>query len=172
MRCHHEQTAPGRPWWRRESDPSLRRTTGDTSLTFEQIQRLPADPSALKAKLARMLKARKLPVPLDHIIGPGRDPQLIESLTSLLARMPTPPKVRAAAFRAIASLPGVTRVGSAPGGQTLLIRGDAGDMRLVVDPATSLVRGWTASPPAKRKSAWLANQSVSIPTAEWTSELP
>lgn len=140
-----------------------------TVLTFEQIQRLPAEPAALQAKLTHMLAARKLPLH-GRIAGPGRDPQLIESLTSLLARVPAPPKVRAAAFRAIAALPDVTRVGSAPGGETLLIRGGTGDMRMIVDSASSLVSGWTETPPGQ--SSVPVIPSVSIPTAEWTNEPP
>lgn len=88
--------------------------------------------------------------------------------------VPAPPKVRAAAFRAIASLPGVSRAGSAPGGQTPLIHRAAGDLRTVGDPATSLVRGWTATPPSPLPGpgAWPADQSVSVPVAGWTSEPP
>jgi hypothetical protein len=143
-------------------------------LTFAQIQRLPADPAALRARLAHMIRTAKNRVSAGHVVGPGRDPQLIESLTDLLARVPAPPKVRAAAFRAIASLPGVSRAGSAPGGQTLLIHGDAGDVRMIVDPATSLVRGYTATPPSPlpRHGGWLAAQSITFPVAEWTSAPP
>jgi hypothetical protein len=107
------------------------------------------------------------------VVGLGRDPRLIQSLVDLLSRVPAPPKVRAAAFRVIAGLPGVSRAGQTADGQTLLIRSDEGDVRLVVDPATSIVRGWSATPPPVRKrgNAWLADQSVSFPVAEWTSRL-
>lgn len=144
-------------------------------MSFTRIQELPTDAAALKTELTRPLQTRKDVVSRGVLVGgPGRDPLLIDALTDLPARVPAPPGVRAAAFRAIAGLPGVSRVGSAPGGQILLIHGDGGDMRLVVDPATSLVRGWTdtAPPPDRRGGAWPADQSVSVPTAEWTSGLP
>jgi hypothetical protein len=167
------RNGPGRPVLLRGA-PTAFAITGGISMSFARIQKLPADAAALKAELTGLLRARRDYVPRGGLVGPGQDPLLIDALTDLLARVPAPPRVRAAAFRAIAGLPGVSRVGSAPGGQTLLIHGDAGDMRLVVDPATSLVRGWTdtAPPPDRRGGAWLADQSVSVPAAEWTSSLP
>lgn len=64
---------------------------------------------------------------LSHEVGPGSDPLPIGTLTGMPAEVPVPPKVRAAGFRGIASLPGVSHVGSAPGGQVLLIDGKHGD---------------------------------------------
>lgn len=167
------RNGPGRPVLLHGSPTAF--GVAGTTMSFTRIQELPADAAALKAELTGLLRARRHDVPRGGIlVGPGQDPLLIDALTDLLARVPAPPRVRAAAFRAIAGLPGVSRIGSAPGGQTLLIHGDAGDMRLVVDPETSLVRGWTdtAPPPNRRSGAWLADQSVSVPTAEWTSSLP
>lgn len=171
----------GREYVRNDSGPVVRIHGSPSAfgmmggqLTYAQIQRLPADPAALKAKLAGMIRTGLDGRLAGHVVGVGKDPLLIQSLTDLLARVPAPPKVRAAAFRAIASLPGVSRAGSAPNGQTLLIHGDAGDVRMVVDPATSLVRGYTAAPPSPlpRHGAWLGKQSVMFPAAEWTSTLP
>jgi hypothetical protein len=169
----------GREYWRNGSArPALIHGTtafdvADAQMTFRRIQELPTSPAALKAEITRLLDPNLLP-PGAKVIGPGRNPRLILSLIDLLARVPAPPKVRAAAFRVIAGLPGVTRAGSASGGQTLLIRGDAGDMSLVVDPATSLVRGWSIASPDMRErgAAWMADQYCSIPTAEWTSRRP
>jgi hypothetical protein len=166
------RTGPGRPVL--HGSPIAFGIAG-TTLDFTRIQQLPTDAAALKAELTRLLRTRKDAVSRGVLVGgPGRDPVLIDALTDLLARVPAPPGVRAAAFRVIAGLPGVRRVGSAAGWQTLLIHGDGGDMRLVVDPATSLVRGWTdiAPPPDRRGGTLLADQSVSVPTAEWTSSLP
>jgi hypothetical protein len=141
-------------------------------MTFARIQRLPTRPAALKAEITGLLGKEKLP-PNVKVVGLGRNPRLVQSLVDLLSRVPAPPKVRAAAFRVIAGLPGVSRAGQTADGQTLLIRSDGGDVRLVVDPATSVVRGWTATPPPVRKrgGAWLADQSVSFPVADWTSRL-
>jgi hypothetical protein len=145
-----------------------------TPRTFAQIQRLPTDPAALRAEIDRLLRRR--PLGRGEVwVGPGRVRLLVESLTDLLARTPAPPQVRAAAFRVLAGLPEVSPAGSAPGGgQTLLIRSPGGDTKVVVDPATSSVHGWTTTepPPERRRGSWLANQSVSVLAAEWTPSLP
>lgn len=169
----------GREWQRRESQ-RLMRVNGPsafsiagTVLTFRQIQGLPTDPAALKAKLTGLVGKEKLPPGFTEV-GLGHDPLLVQSLVDLLARVPAPPRVRATAFRVVAGLPGVSRAGSASGGQTLLIHGPWGDARMVVDPATSLVRGLTitAPPRSEHRRAWMANQSISFPTAEWTMVPP
>jgi hypothetical protein len=147
-------------------------TIAGTGMSFTRIQRLPTDPAALKAEITRLVGRERLPF-RGKVTGIGREPLLIQPLIDLLAPVPAPPKVRAAAFRAIAGLSGVSRAGQTAGGQTLLIHSDDGDVRLVVDPATSIVRGWTATAPpvGKRGRSWLADQSVSFPVAEWTSRL-
>jgi hypothetical protein len=168
----------GKEYWRtRSGRPTLTRgtstfTIAGTDMTFQRIQRLPTDPAALKAEITRLAGRQKFP-PHVKITGIGQNPLLIQPLMDLLARIPAPPKVRAAAFRVIAGLPGVSRAGQTAGGQTLLIHSADGDVRLVVDPATSIVRGWTATapPPDKRGRSWLGDQSVSYPVAEWTSRL-
>jgi hypothetical protein len=168
----------GREYWR-DRNGRPRRFAGTTAFTiagtgmgFTRIQRLPTDPAALKAEITRLVDRERVPF-RSRITGIGREPLLVQPLIDLLARIPAPPKVRAAAFRAIAGLPGVSRAGPTAGGQTLLIHSDDGDVRLVVDPATSIVRGWTATAPpvGKRGASWLADQSVSFPVAEWTSRL-
>ena len=169
----------GREWQRRESQRLIRVSgssafsVAGTVLTFRQIQGLPTDPAALKARITGLLGKKKLPPNITEV-GLGHDPRLIQSLVDLLARVPAPPRVRATAFRVLAGLPGVSRAGSVSGGQTLLIRGPWGDARMVVDPATSLVRGLTitAPPRSEHRVAWLADQSISFPTAEWTMVPP
>ncbi|HEV2376024.1 MAG TPA: CU044_5270 family protein [Streptosporangiaceae bacterium] len=102
-------------------------------LTFGQLQKLPANPEALKARIIAINRAyERLP-----------DPQYVAvflSLTSLVAEFPVPPQVRAAAFRAMASLPNVTSLGPVNGGQGLrLSLGGSHYATLVVNTTTSQV---------------------------------
>jgi hypothetical protein len=119
--------------------------TGDKPLTAQQIAALPTDPVKLRAVLAR-----------------GADPGATADLRNyvvfaaagrLLFEMPSPPKLRGAALRVLAALPGteirtgvedpIGRVGTEitidvdprmpSGGKTLLFRSGA---RYIIDPAT------------------------------------
>jgi hypothetical protein len=106
-------------------------------LTFGQLQKLPANPVALTAKIVAINSAAKRWMPLPD---PQRE-QVFLSLTNLVAGLPVPPQVRAAAFRAMAALPGVTSLGPADGGQGLRFGlGGSKSATLVVDPATSQVK--------------------------------
>ncbi|MFD1547806.1 CU044_5270 family protein [Nonomuraea guangzhouensis] len=68
-------------------------------LTFEQIQRLPTDPAALKEWVVGMLPA-----------GSG-DGVLADAVSGLLWSKPSPPGVRAAAYRLLGDLPNVHYLG-------------------------------------------------------------
>ncbi|MBO3752010.1 hypothetical protein J5X84_38585 [Streptosporangiaceae bacterium NEAU-GS5] len=102
------------------------------ALTYQQIQRLPTDPAALRAWVNSMLPA-----------GAGED-VLADALSGLLWRKPSPPGVRASAYRLLADLPNVHYLGKRTDG-----RGRAGDAfsyalggvqrTLIVDPASSRV---------------------------------
>ena len=133
-------------------------------LTFEEIQKLPTDPAALKAKFVEAVDALK-PRPVPAM----KNSLVIDSLTNLLSQMPAPPKVRAAAFRAIASFPGVRSLGTVPGGTGLLIPSWGAEERMILDPATSLVRNWTYT--TRGKAHMQGSTSTSV-TAEWTNILP
>ena len=86
-------------------------------------------------------------------------------LISLQYQIPAPPKVRAAAFLALAGLPGVKSLGPVKGGVGLRINPPGafayGGMKLVVDPATSLVRSET-----------VGDAVTVIKKAQWTNRLP
>jgi hypothetical protein len=134
-----------------------------TLVSFSQLQKLPTSARALTRwltaydrKYAHQVGDLYLPVQADFL-----------SLTSLIAELPAPPAVRAAAFRAMAALPGVTSLGPVGGGQGLrLPLGRKLSATVVVNTATSQVRdiltingaGWQIS-------------SVSN-TAHWVSRLP
>jgi hypothetical protein len=138
-------------------------------MTFAQIQQLPTDPGALKAKIARVVEAQRLPKKLMPS-KEGKDGAVLDALTSLLSRIPAPPKVRAAAFRGIASFPNVKDLGTVTGGRALQISfAGGGNNRMVIDPKTSLVKSWTVT-----AGHGLAQYDTtgSVLTAEWTNTLP
>ncbi|WP_146103584.1 hypothetical protein [Nonomuraea solani] len=68
-------------------------------LTFDQIQSLPADAAALRERVTAMLP-------------PGSEGLLADALSGLLWTKPSPPWVRAAAYRAMADLPEVRYLGT------------------------------------------------------------
>lgn len=102
---------------------------------FDDLERLPSDPEALKARIAE-LKGRDSDMAVSQRRG---DPVL--SLIALISELPTPPEVRSAAFRALAATPGVESTGAVEGGQELLIPDPDGrkEIRMVVDPETARV---------------------------------
>jgi hypothetical protein len=121
--------------------------TGD--LTYQQTQHLPTGPAALKAWFARYNPDSSF---------------IVSALIALQYEVPAPPQVRAAAFRALATLPDVKNLGPVPGGQALLISFPQEPwawIKLVVDPATSLLRSESG-----------AKGTTLIETAEWTNRLP
>lgn len=122
-------------------------------LTYQLTQDLPTSPAALTAWFARYTP-------------PGTAPEvwLIESFTALEWLVPTPPQVRAAAFRALAALPGVTSLGAVPGGQELLIKPPQDPSQwqeLVIDPAAGLVL-----------SDNNGKAVITIEADSWTNHLP
>jgi hypothetical protein len=127
--------------------------------TLKQLQKLPASPADLKAWIVALNRNFRIatgdPVPEREAV--------FESLLDLVSGVPAPPAVRAAAFRVMASLPGVTSLGPVSGGQGLRISLSGKQYAtLVVDPATSQVRG---------PLTFSNGNSVSV-IAEWTSQLP
>ena len=106
-------------------------------LTFGQLQKLPANPAALTAKIVAINSAAERWMPL---LDTPRE-RVFLSLINLVGALPVPPQVRAAAFRAMAALPGVTSLGPTDGGQGLRFAlGGSKSATIVVDPATSQVK--------------------------------
>jgi len=126
---------------------------GNLDVNYQVTRRLPTNPAALTAWVAKYN-------PHD-INGPSFIPM---TLISLLWQVRAPPTVRATAFQALAALPGVKSLGPVKGGVGLLItlpHVPAGDwIRLVVDPATSLVRSEGTA------------KGITIIHAGWTNQLP
>jgi hypothetical protein len=88
----------------------------------------------------------------------------------LLYYVPTPPAVRAAAFRAMASFPDVKSLGRVEGGQDLSIAYGPGEQeRVVINPATSMVRSDIAFASVKGRTV---SKGVRVLVAGWTNHLP
>jgi hypothetical protein len=122
-------------------------------LTYQQTEHLPTNPAALAAWFAKYTPPAST-----------TESWIASSMIALEWLVPTPPLVRAAAFRALAALPIVTGLGPVPGGQGLLINqpnADGGREELVIDPATALIRS---------DSTFKA--TTTIEAANWTNQLP
>jgi hypothetical protein len=149
---------------------------GGLEVSFEQLHELPAEPTALKAWISDRLKrdVKNSAGPLD---APGRARSVLHGLVSLVSELPAPPAVRAAAFRALATYPGVESLGAVDGGQGLLVPASQAEtsehprVQLVVDPATSRVRNTSFFVAADGGVAFDVNKPVTI-EARWTDALP
>ncbi|MCO5971520.1 CU044_5270 family protein [Actinoallomurus soli] len=108
----HEGVLPGRP----KARPF---DLGTDFVSFQQIQRLPTDPDRLKAWLADSAAHSDMRTSAGRLTAEEQRLEAFESLVMLLSTLPAPPKVRAAAFRALASYPNVKVAGRANGGQVV-----------------------------------------------------
>ena len=149
-----------------------------TKLDYAHIQRLPTDPDRLKAAL---LKSSTLPYAREQ-----KQLNTINLLQMVLAEAPAPPKVRAAAYRALAALPNIANLGRTAGGYRLKIsymnstgkRVDGTDT-IVVDPKTTQLRveGWAGFGdgglpvgPSQRTSGWTDRLPGRI--VPWSAQIP
>ncbi|WP_026412669.1 CU044_5270 family protein [Actinomadura oligospora] len=141
------------------------------------LQKLPTDPKALRALAVR------------NVAKPDMPYSLVEVLIGLLTDQPAPPKVRAAAFRALADVPGVRLLGPATDprgrkGKALvhLASTPAGGQvktQLIIDTRTSQVLATTISGSKMVRDRTGAMKRMSAPpstrlylAAGWTDESP
>jgi hypothetical protein len=131
-----------------------------TRLDYADIQRLPTDPERLKAAL---FKSSTIPSARDN-----KQLTIMNALQAVLGEAPAPPKVRAAAYRALAAMPSITNLGRTAGGYRLKISYGTpthvdGTETIVVDPKTTQLRvdGWAGFGdgglpvgPSQRNSGW------------------
>jgi hypothetical protein len=129
---------------------------GIDMVSFAQLQSLPTSPAALKARLTTLTRNRAV---LDGHAA------LFESLINLVTGLPAPPRVRAAAFQVLATLPIVIKVVTIHGLPGLRLSTSRFSWlphaTLVVNPATSQVQ---AVVNAEGSSASL--------TASWVNQIP
>ncbi|MGI5166371.1 CU044_5270 family protein [Spirillospora sp. CA-253888] len=138
---------PGEPYAVPDSlRPGWFGTLGGQSINPQDLRKLPGDPVALKAAVEKRMKPRERKMaevmPAGGIRALHND-RLFQDTVALLTSLPAPPKVRAAAFRMLATLPGVQNRGKVTDalgrkGQAVAYRNlnDTVEQRVVVDPAT------------------------------------
>ena len=160
-------------------------SVGASSLTYRQIEQLPTSPAALTTWITRSFYH-----PSARPTTPGGPPQAVYSpppradipsevaisLSELLDQIPAPGAVRATAFRALAAMPDVTKLGEAHGRVVLRISGPAlpgskfpggrapagtGKIKLIIDASTLTLHAWSDY-----------TGTTTILTARWTNTLP
>jgi hypothetical protein len=146
-------------------------------VTFRQLQELPTSPAALEAWLVAfqrnftrqtgLLAYPRNSAQQTGVAGP-EPADLVQSLAELVAGVPAPPRVRAAAFRVLATLPNVTSLGPGHGGQALrLSLASNQHATLIIEPTSQARESLTASfAPGARTST-----SVSV-SAQWVNRRP
>jgi len=153
---------------------------GASLLTLEQLERLPTDPDALKAWMTDSYlhpyqhPGRERPV---EDLPPGElSIRVADGLSRLLWTVPTPPAVRSAALRALATMPNVTNLGNTDDGQVLRLTFEppaadkfpggklppgSGQITMVIDPETSMLVSWTDY-----------QGTIKVLKAAWTNDAP
>ncbi|GAA0967145.1 CU044_5270 family protein [Acrocarpospora macrocephala] len=136
-------------------------------VSFEDLERLPTDPEALKAWIVER-KGNENNMSASEI---GGDPTF--TLLALIMELPAPAEVRSAAFRALAATPGVENAGAVEGGQQLRFpdpHGGKKSIELVVDPEKAQVTRANLVLAGDGGMAW-SEKFISV-TTEWTDQLP
>lgn len=144
---------------------------GSLPVSLEQLRRLPDKPDALKAWITDAVKRSDIRTSAGRLTAADQKHFVFNGLISLISTLPVTSKIRAAAFRAIASYPNVKSTGKAPGGEGLQIDSGAGDpVKMVIDPATSQLRH-------TNNLVWIDGAEWGTPgmftlTTEWTNVRP
>ncbi|OLT20309.1 hypothetical protein BJF79_16375 [Actinomadura sp. CNU-125] len=134
-------------------------------LTFDEVAKLPTDPERLKA----VLDAQRPPPEEEGLPAPGADEKtgvMVAMLLSLINTWPSAPKVRAAAFRALATLPHIKDLGKGEDGHRLEFSYGGAGTRLIVDPANARV----STEAFTQFDGW--STGVTTTRGEWTDTLP
>jgi hypothetical protein len=141
---------------------------GGVLLTLERVEGLPTDPDKLKKWMTDTYLRRNSLGEMATLVPFG--------LAHLLFEVPAPPAVRSAALRALATMPNVTNLGAADGGQALRVvfepmpadkfpGGQAppgtGEMTLVINPDTAKLISYTTY-----------QGTTKVLAAGWTDDMP
>jgi hypothetical protein len=174
------QTKPGQGSLVKAESKGLHVPIAGPKPSFEDLRNLPTDPIALRA------------LALQHALSDGRDgplkadnAQVLQAfaagkLISLLTEAPVPPKVRAAAFRALAGMPVVRSEGKAADGRSrpgvafsIVAPYDSGPTatRLIIDPATSQVLSEHVASKAGKTGKGKERTTLYL-GAGWTNDSP
>ncbi|HEY7486154.1 MAG TPA: CU044_5270 family protein [Streptosporangiaceae bacterium] len=141
-------------------------TVCDTQMTFTELVGLPPNATTLTDVIRKAMDHNDDgPVP-----AASQEAFVAGCLSQLLADVPATPKVRAAAYRALAMMPIVKVEGKATdprgrAGVAVTIKRDSGSSRLIIDPRTSLV--------LSRQDTSIAKSRAEVYLATgWTDEKP
>ncbi|GAA2115328.1 CU044_5270 family protein [Actinomadura alba] len=143
-----------------------------TGMSSNQLQNLPTDPAALKTWILNAMKSRRSKGDPPFKYEPSTlEVNLVHVLNEMLYYLPVQQKVRAAAFRALASLPSIKRVGAVKEGQVLVYMSGPGPgqvgIQMIVDPKTTRVSIENFTNFGKRESS-----GTNTYMGEWTDEIP
>lgn len=144
---------------------------GPLRMSFEELRSLPADEDALYTRLWSAVPTSGVRASGEPITAIEQDGLAMEALLSLISEAPVSPQVRASAYRALASRPGVVDLGEASGGRHLQIPVAFGKGTLVVDPDTGRIRETSVWAPLTGGMAHTEDGMVTI-DAKWTDRLP
>jgi hypothetical protein len=146
------------------------------AISVPELQSLPQDPTALRAWITNAVEHNAADGSV-HTSGgklgkAQRSELVVDSLTSLVSQLPAPERVRAAAFRVLATRPGVRDLGRVDGGRAISFPVGDHTARLVIDPKTARVRGTNFVVTADGTEVWLSANRAATVTGEWTDTLP
>jgi hypothetical protein len=171
----------GRSWLRSgktgdkvvEVPGGVKYTLGRPEVGFDQLQNLPTTPDALKTWIIEAANTVPPKDPSRPLTAQEKDRRVLYGLISVVSQLPAPPKVRAAAFQAIAAYPNVTSLGPVEGGQGLRISfAEDWQVRLVIDPVAAQVRETDLFVTPGGALHWSAEGGSVTLHAEWTDSLP
>ncbi|MGP3934572.1 hypothetical protein [Nonomuraea sp. KM88] len=147
-------------------------------LTYDEVQRLPADPDILKDWLKRAGKVSRVP---DGAI----DGWVTSSLPEILHSIPAPKEVRSAAYQALLTMPGVRAGGNAKdtlgrSGAAVVIdrtsKGKSGtssaEIRLIVDTGTMVLLSRDQTVTHNGKTIAGKTHNETLVKVGWTNSQP
>ncbi|NUO55692.1 MAG: CU044_5270 family protein [Hamadaea sp.] len=144
---------------------------GPLRMTFDELRSLPADENALYTRLWSAVPGSGVRPSGRPITTAEQDGLAMEALLSLISEAPVSPQVRAAAYRALASRPGVVDLGESDGGRRLQVPVASGNGTMIVDPDTGRIRETSVWAPLTGGTAHDPDGTRAI-DAEWTDQLP
>ncbi|MEO3799406.1 hypothetical protein ABGA98_05175 [Nonomuraea sp. B1E8] len=147
-------------------------------LTYDEVQRLPADPNVLKDWLRRAGKVSRVP-------DGSLDGWVAGSLPEILYSIPAPKQVRAAAYQALLTMPGVRADGNAKdtlgrSGAAVVIdrtsKGKSGTsssrIRLIVDTGTMVLLSRDQMVTHDGKTLGGKTHNTTLVKVGWTNSQP
>jgi hypothetical protein len=148
----------------------------EAEFSLAEARALPADPAALRAVLVK--KAEAMGIDLGQLTSDGLDGYVFEAVTGLLARAPGSPAQRAAAYRLLATVPGVELAGTATDskgrpGVLLRYNGSRKTEDVIIDRTTYQVLAKNRyGTQADKTMAALMTMQIVFTAPGWTNQEP